>query len=271
MCITSNFQIKVARHDPVIAAVVCRLLMTLTLTLNLLAVLVGALAIRGWKKQGVQRHEIVGRLGFTRSHAVRDFCFGLAVAFAAMLSAVCVAYGFKTLTFESASSANLLQLATHLKIFAMAFAEELGFRAFFIAGLVYFTRSPFAAVAISSLLFGLAHVNNSNATILSVTSTAVGGVMYALPLVWTRRIWFSVGLHFGWNWFQGVLFGMPMSGTNFHSIINFKSHGPTWWDGGDYGPEGGLLGIGTRCLVVLLTALVCKSLSLPDKIHASEQ
>lgn len=245
--------------------------MKFTVALNLLAVFCGAVAIRAWKKQGVQRDEIVARLGFARSSMPREFCLGLAVAFAAMLTAVLVAYGFKTVTLESVTTANLFQFSTHLKIFGMAFAEELAFRAFFIAGLIFLTRSPFAAVLVSSLLFGFAHLNNSNATTLSVTSTVLGGVMYAVPLIWAKRIWFSVGLHFGWNWFQGVLFGMPMSGTNFNAILRFDSHGPTWWDGGEYGPEGGLLGIAARCLVILLTALVCRSFILPNPTEAAEE
>jgi hypothetical protein len=50
-----------------------------------------------------------------------------------------------------------------------------------------------------------------------------------------------MGLHFGWNFFEGVIFGFPVSGLNIYHMINLKVSGPVLWTGGEFGPEAGLI------------------------------
>ena len=44
-----------------------------------------------------------------------------------------------------------------------------------------------------------------------------------------------------WNYAQGPLFGFPVSGLGFGTIMKTTVTGPALWTGGAFGPEGGLL------------------------------
>jgi len=139
-----------------------------------------------------------------------------------------------------------------LLIFAAVF-EELLARSFILGGLLCLLRNAkWTAVAISALYFGLAHLTNPNATIVSVVGNSLGGVMYAVAFLGAGRIWMACGLHFAWNFFQGMVFGFPVSGITVPSLIQHPAIGPEWITGGAYGPEAGLLGMSSRLVVIAL-------------------
>lgn len=119
------------------------------------------------------------------------------------------------------------------------------------------TRAIVASWIISSLLFGLLHVFNPNATWLSTLYLMLTGVFFGLGYVLTGRLGLPIGLHFAWNFFQGNIFGFPVSGNIFGgaTVILIEQGGPPLWTGGAFGPEAGLLGIAAILLGCLLTLM----------------
>jgi membrane protease YdiL (CAAX protease family) len=114
-----------------------------------------------------------------------------------------------------------------------------------------------ASWVISSSLFGLLHVFNPNATVLSTLYLMLTGVFFGLGYVLTGRLGLPIGLHFAWNFVQGNIFGFPVSGNIFGgaTVIDIEQGGPPLWTGGAFGPEAGLLGIAAILLGCLLTLL----------------
>lgn len=103
---------------------------------------------------------------------------------------------------------------------------------------------PWAAFTISAILFGAGHVGNPGATWFTTACIAVeAGVMLGAFYALTGRLWASIGVHAGWNFSQGYLFGAAVSGGDFGQAIatsTAKPQFPTWLTGGAFGPEASL-------------------------------
>ena len=99
----------------------------------------------------------------------------------------------------------------------------------------------FWAVLISSAFFGLLHLDNPNATWVSTAGIFFAGVYQSYAYIRTRQLWLPIGLHIGWNFFEGVVFGFPVSGLDIYALSRIQVTGPVLWTGGAFGPEAGLI------------------------------
>jgi uncharacterized protein len=101
------------------------------------------------------------------------------------------------------------------------------------------------ALAASAALFGLLHLANPGATLFSALAIALeAGVLLAVAYVLTRRLWLSIGIHFGWNFTEGGIFGAAVSGGRHSAgLMNFRLSGPTLLTGGRFGPEASVVAI----------------------------
>lgn len=94
---------------------------------------------------------------------------------------------------------------------------------------------------LSSVVFGALHLANPHATLLAAGGTVLAGLFLGFGYLRTGQLWLSMGLHTGWNFFEGVVFGFPVSGLTFYRLVRVTVHGPVIWTGGDFGPEAGLI------------------------------
>jgi membrane protease YdiL (CAAX protease family) len=150
---------------------------------------------------------------------------------------------------------------------AIAISEELIYRGYFLQTLErrWGTDIAFAATMVT---FGLTHVTIAipNATLtlrlIGALSIAVeAGILFAAAYLLTRRLWMPIGLHWAWNFFQGPVFGAPVTGS-IDSMTVFRStiSGPPWATGGPFGPEASIpaLTIGTAIGLIMLYVAVRK-------------
>lgn len=118
-----------------------------------------------------------------------------------------------------------------------AFFEELLFR-LIIFKLMEEYLGSWISLLIGALFFGGAHLFNDNATMWSSIAIAVeAGILLAMAFMFTRRIWLAFGIHFGWNFAQASILGLPVSGLNFPGLITSELSGPVWVTGGNFGVE----------------------------------
>ncbi len=141
---------------------------------------------------------------------------------------------------------NPLFLATFLMVLmgslGAAVSEELVFRGYILQNLEE-GWGILVAMITASLLFGFAHFFNPNFSWLVGLNLALAGLFLAYGYFVTGSLWLPIGFHLSWNFFEGYVFGLPVSGlsTNMVSLLVSKPQGPNWLTGGVFGPEGGLL------------------------------
>lgn len=136
-----------------------------------------------------------------------------------------------------------------------AFVEEPAFRGIMLGGLTRL-MSPGWAIALSSLVFGLAHLVSAGGAgrdewlgvigIILASSLIFAGAYYL-----TGRLWLGIGIHLAWNFALGGIYGLTVSGVpSMDGLVRHAAvSGPAILTGGAFGPEGSII------LVVLGLAL----------------
>lgn len=101
----------------------------------------------------------------------------------------------------------------------------------------------------SSALFGLAHAANPGSTVISATAVGVeAGILLGVAFAVTRRLWLPVGIHFAWNFTQGGIFGVAVSGVQMRGLLRGRLTGPRALSGGPFGAEASPVAV-LLCLV----------------------
>jgi uncharacterized protein len=201
-------------------------------------------------------------IGWEPRGAARSFFLGLAFG-AALFSIVILELAAgghyriegSQLTWHLATSAALL--------LAGAAIEELLFRGVLFRLLEEWSGT-WIALAISAAFFGAAHAFNPGASWVSSISIAVeAGVLLGAAYVVAKNLWFPIGLHFGWNYFEGPIYGTQVSGTTLKaSALTAHVSGPAWLSGGAFGPEAGVCAVATCTLAAIALLLYASRHSL---------
>ncbi|HEY8586434.1 MAG TPA: type II CAAX endopeptidase family protein [Rhodanobacter sp.] len=111
------------------------------------------------------------------------------------------------------------------------------------------------ALAISALFFGAVHLGNPGATLWSSAAIAIeAGLLFGLLYHVTRSLPICMGLHASWNFAQGTIYGIPVSGTTADGWLVSTRSGPDWLSGGVFGAEASVIALSlcTICTIGLL-------------------
>ncbi len=195
-------------------------------------------------------HQTAADVGFPSTGALSGLFGGLLIG--AILFSIVIAVLALTHCY-SGSFQSWNPLLPGLAFFLIgALVEELLFRGVLFR-LIEKVTGTWIALALSAVLFGAIHIANPHATFFSSLAIALeAGVLLAFAYVLTRSLWFAIGIHWGWNLFEGPIFGTQVSGGQFTAtVFHANMRGPTWLTGGSFGPEAGVV-----ALVVCLAAAV---------------
>ncbi|WP_298283318.1 type II CAAX endopeptidase family protein [Novosphingobium sp.] len=102
-----------------------------------------------------------------------------------------------------------------------------------------------AALLITSVLFGAAHLSNDGASLFAAFAIAMeAGILLGAAYLWTRRLWAPIGIHAAWNFTQGWVFSVPVSGSNTtNGLLITVREGPDWLTGGAFGLEASVVAL----------------------------
>jgi membrane protease YdiL (CAAX protease family) len=150
--------------------------------------------------------------------------------------------GVGWLALGAAPEGSSLALGARLLLFLAPAAlwEELAFRGYPLTVLAD-TFGARAAVAVTSLVFGLIHLTNPGADWRSTTLVTLAGVWLGVVRLGTGSLWAAWLAHLAWNWTMAGLWHAPVSGVGM-GVVDWRllDAGPDWATGGTWGPEGGL-------------------------------
>jgi uncharacterized protein len=212
--------------------------------------LLGVLRIWRYRRNGIGIRRALG-LSFDW-RGLGDAGTGMVIA--AIAVGVIFTAAYATATIEVLAVGPAAPLWDDLLSFMMVpFLEELIFRSALLGGLlVLMPNRAWAAIVISAGIFGGLHIGNSHATLLSAVGSMLGGIAYGIAFAATQKIWLPFGLHFAWNYVQGPVLGFALSGGKplRGTWVQQQSIGPAWFAGGEYGPEGGAVGLIGRVIVL---------------------
>jgi membrane protease YdiL (CAAX protease family) len=179
--------------------------------------------------------------------ALFDTLAGIGITFVQMGFIYFVMFSLGWLTFEGFAWQfdPINTVVTNVLIFFVGFVfvgwnEELLSRGYHLQTIAS-GLNLFWGVVISSAVFGILHLGNPNATWVSAAGIFFAGIFLAYGYIRTRQLWLPIGLHIGWNFFEGVVFGFPVSGLDFYALTRIQVTGPELWTGGAFGPEAGLI------------------------------
>lgn len=208
-------------------------------TLNLLAIVLMATAYLA----GTRWIERIHLTEFDDTGGLREFPIGLALGFCLFSATMLLLWAFSVYHPSSRGSASGLT-AGILAALSAAIVEEIMFRGFLFR-LIAALAGTWWALLLTSALFGAAHAFNPGATVVSSIAIAVeAGVLLGAAYALTRRLWFPIGVHAAWNFTEGNVYGMSVSGTGApKGLLPGTLHGPSLLTGGQFGPEASLIAV----------------------------
>ncbi len=223
-----------------------------------------ALTLSTWlARRFLDRRSFVS-LGLRRPLAVVDYAAGFVVAGIIMGAIYGAEWALGWLKFEgfawqlTPTPIIVGELLLWAVIFILgAWQEELLARGYWMQNMADGVNLIFGLI-LSSVLFGLLHAGNPNISITALVLLMVAGVFLAVGYLQTRQLWLGMGLHMGWNYFEGTIYGFQVSGLDTFRLIRQSVNGPELITGGPFGPEAGLIVLPAMALGVLLLYLYVK-------------
>ncbi|MDR2108452.1 MAG: CPBP family intramembrane metalloprotease [Coriobacteriales bacterium] len=191
-------------------------------------------------------------LGFSANRWGRQLLLGGALGTGAMLLIALVLFGlgcgFAPLDGELPVVAIALCLVAAL---LTGCAEELFARGYLMTVLKT-SRNRYLIVLLPALLFAVLHLDNANISALPLANLFLFALLAAFLFVRTGSLCAAIGFHGMWNFVQGNILGIPVSGSPESArVFDYTASGAAWLTGGDFGAESSIV-----ATVVLLAAFL---------------
>jgi membrane protease YdiL (CAAX protease family) len=147
--------------------------------------------------------------------------------------------------FARASMEGLIAACLFLVV---AVGEELMFRGYLQVNLRDGV-GVLPALVLTALLFGVFHALNPHFGWVALLNISLAGLSIGYGRVVTGNLWLPIAYHLSWNFFQGPVFSLPVSGVRYGGLLAVIDRGAApLITGAAFGPEGGL--VGTLALLV---------------------
>jgi len=192
---------------------------------------------------------VIAKLGDPKRNDLRDpkflrhLLWGLIGGTVLFSITVAIAGALGIYRIVGVGSLNGLLPALIVPAIGAAVTEEMLFRGILFRWLEQFGGS-WLALLLTSVLFGAAHLNNPNASWIAAAGIAMeAGVMLGAAYMLTRSLWFPMGIHAAWNFTQGEIYDIPVSGTKVDGMVDARLSGDPLLTGNGFGLEASVIAI----------------------------
>ena len=192
--------------------------------------------------------------GLIKKNAFFEYITGLVIGTVLLTLSVLVIMllGDVDIQISFASANKVILVCTFIGYIFQGFSEEFLYR----GSLMIKTATEFSistAVLLSSVLFSFAHLFNKGINFIAIINLFFFGVVFAIYMLKRGNIWGAAAMHTSWNFVQGNVFGIKVSGNDVTDTVLTTDCSRTvkLLSGGDFGIEGGL-----GVTIVLVIALI---------------
>lgn len=206
-------------------------------------------------------------MGFAKAGWFKRYLKGFAIGTAMLLFCALILWLTGNLELTFAEKLPVFSLLAFLVGFVIqGMSEEVLVRGYFMVSLG--NRCHMAwAVGISSVAFALLHLLNPGISMLAIVNLILFGVFMAVYILRTDDLWGACAIHSAWNFAQGNLVGIRVSGSALlPTVAVMTPQGESsLLHGGAFGLEGGLV------VTLMLLAAIALTIFLPQKAKKTAQ
>ena len=181
-------------------------------------------------------------LGLTKKNIVKRYLLGLFIGFVTLTGSLVITGLLGGVDFKGIS--NIIDPLSLFLFFIgfmlQGFEEEVMCRGFMMYGLSK-KRSIFFSMMFNSIYFAVLHLGNPGINVLSMMNLVLAGFSFSCMAVYFDDLWVASGAHTMWNYCQGNIYGILVSGMSMGpTIFRFDLVGNSLISGGEFGLEGGI-------------------------------
>ncbi len=199
-------------------------------------------------------------LGYKKPGMWKEYGIGLLVGLGMMTAVVLIGMVTGSLELQLNSEAFTaggigMLILLFVGFLIQGMSEEVLCRGYFLVSIARKKGNVWLGIIVSSLAFGALHLGNSGIVPLAFVNLVLFGIFAGVYFVKRGNIWGIAAIHSIWNFAQGNIFGILVSGNDFGTTIftSTINENMTLINGGDFGLEGGIL---TTIILVAGTAVM---------------
>ena len=201
-------------------------------------------------------------MGLKKKGMLKNYGLGYLIGIA-MISAtvgLSVMFGGAIFTGFNLGTSTVYILLFFLGYLVQGMSEEVLVRGYFMVSCANKVHVA-AAVIISSAVFASLHLLNPGITVIAFINLMLFGIFAAVYILRTDDLWGACAIHASWNFFQGNVFGISVSGSSVGESVYGTAFlkGRDLISGGSFGIEGGI------CTTLVMTVGILLVLYLPQK------
>ena len=191
-------------------------------------------------------------IGFSKDRIFKSYGIGLLIGFLLFSSALCIGVLTRQYRFVGVDTVSPILLFYFLGYMVQGMHEEVLCRGYMMISMA--RKNPlWVGVLSNSLLFALIHIANPGFGPAAILNIFLVGVIFSLFMIKFDNIWVNGAMHSVWNYVQGCVFGLSVSGMDdTASLFRFEQLNENPWAGGLFGMESSLI----VSLILIITTIL---------------